>query len=355
MRAFFFWEAAAGGLGLQDRCNPYGPLLARDLSRLGIHLELGDYAFRRDWLEDARCDYAVLHLNWLHWFYRDDTLEKSVTRLNRFADNLHYARELGYRVVWTLHNRYPHERPFPDLDHMARLIVGSLADDMIAHCNYGARLARRLFYRNDRVHVIPHGHYIDVFPNEISRGAARRRLHLPADVFVYLFFGNARVYKGIEELIRSYRESAEADTRLAIMTRRAFDGSYADRVIALAEEDERIRVFTHSFFPNEDFQIYLNAADVVVLPFSQVLTSGSAIAALSFGKPVILPAIGCLPELVDDSMGILYDPKDSGALSNALLDIRRRDLNAAGRAAFERARSLDWGGIAERVAEVYRA
>lgn len=355
MRAFFFWEAAAGGLALQDRCNPYGPLLAHELAKLDIHLELGDYAFRRDWLKDARSDFSVLHLNWLHWFYRDDTLEQSASRLTRFADNLHYASELGYRIVWTLHNRYPHERPFPDLDHLARLIVARAADRMIAHCHYGAGLARRLFYRTGQLHVIPHGHYIDVFPNEISREAARRRLRLPVDAFVYLYFGNARAYKGIEELIEVYRECAAADTRLAIMTRRAFDGSYADRIVSLAEEDERILVYTHSFFPNEDFQIYLNAADVVVLPFSQVLTSGSAIAALSFGKPVIVPAMGCLPELVDESMGILYDPKDSTALTKALLDIRGRDLEEAGHAAFTRAKSLDWRGIASRVAEVYGA
>ena len=355
MRAFFFWEAAAGGLALQDRCNPYGPLLAHDLAKLDVHLELGDYAFRRDWLRDARSDFSVLHLNWLHWFYREDTLEGSVSRLNRFADNLHYARELGYRIVWTLHNRYPHERPFPDLDHLARLIVARTADRVIAHCHYGAGLARRLFYRTGHLHVIPHGHYIDVFPNEISRETARCRLGLPGDAFVYLFFGNARAYKGIEELIDAYRNCAADDTRLAIMTRRAFDGSYADRIIALAREHERILVFTHSFFPNEDFQIYLNAADVVVLPFSQVLTSGSAIAALSFGKPVIVPAMGCLPELIDESMGILYDPKDTGALTRALLDIRGRDLATAGRAAFARAKSLDWRGIASRVAEVYGA
>ncbi len=353
MRAFFFWEAGAGGLALQDKCNPYGPLLAHDLAKLDIHLQLGDYAFQRDWLEASRDDYSVLHLNWLHWFYRCETLEESVSRLNTFADNLHYAKELGYRVVWTLHNRYPHERPFPDLDHLARLVVARLADGMIAHCHYGAGLARKLFFRNDDLHVIPHGHYIDIFPNVISRDEARRRLGLPEDAFVYLFFGNARVYKGIENLIDAYRECAGSDTRLAIMTRRAYDGSHADRVIGMTEEDDRIHVFTHTFFPNEDFQIYLNAADVVVLPFTQVLTSGSAIAALSFGKPVIVPALGCLPELVDESMGILYDPRDAGALSHALLDIRRRDLDKAGRAAFEGAKSLDWHSIASRVAEVY--
>ena len=104
-----------------------------------------------------------------------------------------------------------------------------------------------------------------------------------------------------------------------------------------------------------DFQYYLNSADVVVLPFSEVLTSGSAIAALSFGKPLIMPRRGCLPELVDDSMSILYDPADDRALPEALSLIREWDLDAAGRAAMGRARELDWDDIAGRTATVYAA
>ncbi|MBI2952376.1 glycosyltransferase, partial [bacterium] len=118
--------------------------------------------------------------------------------------------------------------------------------------------------------------------------------------------------------------------------------------------DGRIRIFTSSFFQNDEFQVYLNAADVVVLPFVDVLTSGSAITAMSFGKPVILPRLGCLPELADDTMGVLYSPEDATGLERALVEVRRRDLKAAGRAAFARARALDWDGIAARVAEVYR-
>ena len=93
---------------------------------------------------------------------------------------------------------------------------------------------------------------------------------------------------------------------------------------------------------------------MAVLPFAAVLTSGSAITALSFGLPVVLPRLGCLPELIDERMGLLYDPEDERGLEKALVQIRTLDLEAAGRAALERARELDWKGIAARIARLYR-
>ncbi|MBB27483.1 MAG: hypothetical protein CME25_01090 [Gemmatimonadetes bacterium] len=354
MRAFFFWEKRAGGLTLDHKCNPYAGLLARELEKLGIHLELGDYAFEKEWLETHRSSYDVLHLNWLHWFYRQDTLEETVARYARFSENLAYAKSLGYRIVWTIHNRYPHERPYPQVDHLARLMVGKAADAVIAHCNHAADLARRLFYREHELHVIPHGNFIDVFDNRISRSDARDQLGIAQNAFVYLFFGNARIYKGLENLIASFSRVARPDANLVLMTRRAFDATYSDKVIELAKGDPRILVFTNPFFPNDDFQIYLNASDVVTLPFSEVLTSGTAITALGFGKPVILPALGCLSELIDEEAGILFDASNPHGLGTAMEEIRRWDLEQAGDAALACARVLDWSGIAKKISELYR-
>ncbi|OGG57261.1 MAG: hypothetical protein A3F84_24345 [Candidatus Handelsmanbacteria bacterium RIFCSPLOWO2_12_FULL_64_10] len=352
MRAFFFWERV-GGLTLDYPCNPYAGLLARALEKRGVHLELGDYAFEQAWLRSHRAEYEVLHLNWLHHFYRADDLDATLKRYARFVENLTFARALGYRIVWTMHNLYPHERPHPEVDHLARLLVCQMADAVIAHCEYAAGLARRLFYRTGSLHVIPHGHFIDVFQNEVSREEARRRLGILDGAFVYLFFGNARAYKGIDRLIDTFRKVAEEDAALILMTRWGLNPAYGKEVERMAGRDGRIRIFTSSFFQNDEFQVYLNAADVVVLPFVDVLTSGSAITAMSFGKPVILPRLGCLPELADDTMGLLYDPEDATGLEKAIVEARKRDLKAAGRAAFARARALDWDGIAARVAEVY--
>ena len=47
------------------------------------------------------------------------------------------------------------------------------------------------------------------------------------------------------------------------------------------------------YIPDAELQVWLRAADVVVLPFRDILTSGSAILALSFGRAVVAPALGC--------------------------------------------------------------
>ncbi|MDA0710967.1 MAG: glycosyltransferase, partial [bacterium] len=211
MNAFFFWEPV-GGLTLKHKCNPYAGLLAAELATQDIYLTLGDYAFEKSWLVENRKNFDVLHLHWLHYFYRRETLARSVSDYEKFAENLTYAkRALGYKIVWTLHNVYPHERPYPELDHCARLLVCQLADAVLCHCKYATRISKKLFYRSENVHVIPHGNFIDAFPNVVSRAEARKKLGLSEDRFVYLFFGNARAYKGIEHLISAFKSHAGED------------------------------------------------------------------------------------------------------------------------------------------------
>jgi len=351
MNILFFWEQT-GGLTLRHRCNPYAGLLDRALHAHDMHLELGDYDFASPWLEAQRSTHEVIHLNWLHAFYRRGDLASTVDAYHHFAENLHMARRLGYRIVWTLHNLYPHERPFPRVDHMARLLVADHADVVLAHCEHAADLARERFYCGD-VRVVPHGNFIDVYPNNLTRADARERLDLEADAFVYLFFGNARGYKSIEALIDAFACLPSDDAVLGLMLRNASDPAYGRELAARGADDSRVRVWTSNYFGVDEFQLYLNSADVVVLPFSEVLTSGSAITALGFGCPLIVPALGCLPELVDEEVGIAYDPVAPGALPQAMEAIRERDLVGVGAAARARAESLDWDGIATRIAAAY--
>ncbi len=352
MRAFFFWERTELRLGM--RSNQYGALLARSLRRHDIHLQSGDYAFGAEWLERSRPDYSVLHLNWLDRFYSQGEPEGALGEYARFAETLIHAKRIGYRIVWTLHNLFPHERPHPELDRLVNLLVAREADVVIAHCRYGAeQLTRR--YGVETVHVIPHGHFMDVFPNEVARPAARARLGIDDDRFVYVFFGNLRGYKGLEELIDAYREVARPQDLLMLMMKTSARApGLLERLAATARDDPSIRIETSDFFPEDEFQYYLNAADVAVLPFREVMTSGSAIQALGFGLPVVLPRRGCMADLIDRSMGVLYDPDAPGALTAAMDRVRDMDLQAAGRAARAQAKRLDWNGIGDRIAALYR-
>ena len=353
MKVLYFWEPN-GGLSLADRTNPYGPLLASALQKQGTTLEFGQYAFEKPYLEARRAECGAMHINWLHHFYKAEDLDACVKRYHDFAENLSFARSLGYRIVWTAHNVYPHERQHPEVDHLARLMMCQSAHEVTAHCRYAADLVRKHFYRTGNLHVIPHGNYIDAYPNTISRSDARNRLGIPESRFVYLFIGNARPYKGLENLVQAFRDVGGDDTELLLAARRGLFPAYAEKIEAMVAGDRNIRMVTSSFFAADEFQLYLNASDVVVLPFTDVLTSGTAIMALSFGKPVVMPGMGCLPELVDDTMGLLYDPKEKDALREALTEVRSRDLKQAGLSALSRAKELDWDGIASSLSKLYK-
>lgn len=352
MNVAFYWEPV-GGLTLQHKCNPYAGLLAGELEKAGIYLELGDYEFTKSWLDENRARIDVLHFHWLHYFYRRESLDSSLSQYSQFSENLVYAKKIGYRVIWTLHNLYPHERPYPDLDHLARLLVSGLADHVIVHCDYGRQMVSELFFRDREISILPHGNFIDVFPNEVSREDARLELGINEDAFVYLNFGNARTYKGIESLVNAFSEVKDADARLLLMNRSSFNPEYGKEIVDLSSGDDRVLAHTSEYFPDSAFQTFLNAADVGVFPFSHVMTSGSVIQALGFGLPVVAPRLGCLAELVVDKVGILYDPSDPVGIVTALNQIRKQDVLRMGQEARNLAESLDWATIAGQTAKLY--
>ncbi|MCC7017815.1 MAG: glycosyltransferase [Rhodospirillales bacterium] len=351
MRSVFFWEAA--GLSL-TQANPYGGLLARGLAAAGVELVAGHAEeFTQAWLEEKRGAVDVLHLNWPHYMYDAPDLAERVARSAELIANLALARELGYKVIWTVHNLFPHDSQHRELDRLVRLALTQCCTALIVHCEHARRLVQNHFHRTDKVFVIPHGHFIDAYPNTMSRAEARRQLGIGEDQFVYLFFGNVRRYKGLEPLLATFQALPDAHNVL-LLAAKSYN-TYGDDLVAHARQaDPRIIVRPARFFANEEFQLFFNAADVGVFPFVDVLTSGSTITALSFGLPVIVPAVGCLPELVDAEVGILYNQQQPGALATAMHTIQQRDLGQLRQAAYQRAQSLDWTTIGRRTLAVYQ-
>lgn len=105
--------------------------------------------------------------------------------------------------------------------------------------------------------------------------------------------------------------------------------------------------------PDDRMQVFLRAADVLVLPYRDVLTSGSAILGMTFGLPVIAPRIGCLPETLE-GCSILYDADQPSGLPDALGQAIAADLRALGERAAAAAAELSWGPIGARTAALYR-
>ena len=281
----------------------------------------------------------------LHFHWPERHFQHGLASALGFALRLLVARALGYRLVWTVHNLAPHEDAGAG-DRIVRALFRRLAT-LIVHCEAARGL---LGAAGARAAVIPHGSYVGRYPNAVAPAAARARLGLESDARVLLAFGQVRSYKGLERLLTTFAGIAAPRARLVIA------GALAGGAPPPATADRRVRLFLGRV-PDAEVQVFLNAADLIVLPYRDVLTSGAAMLALSFGRGIVAPRRGCLGELERSGAAVLYDPTDPDGLVGVLARVLAPDTDVdpaiLGERARRFARTLSWDAIARRHLAAY--
>ncbi len=333
--------------------NPYVELLARGVEAAApeARCTVRD-ALAPGWLWRQRHEVDFLHLHWVELLYASSTRRGLWVRWLGFVSALFLAKVLGIGIAYTVHNIEHHEGRHAALNRLTNRLVFGLADVVHVHDEHARQAVATQFGRRRGMVTIPHGNYIS-YPNACSREDARARLGLAEGAFAYLFLGQIRPYKGVEDLLAAFGELPGAELRLVIAGN-AHNPAYGAQIAALAASDPRV-VLLAQFVPAEEVQFYMNACDICVLPYRHVTTSGAAILAFSFGKPVIAPRLGGFAELLAEGQGLLYEPADAHGLREAMRQALTMDLGAASAAAWAMARQLDWERIGEQHWRAYQA
>jgi len=335
------------------RLNPYVQLLAAGVRQADPSvrtLQRPTLSWRRILLDPR---WRILHLHWAELQYAYGTVEQERARvaLETLLRQFSYLQKHGRKIVYTVHNLNHHESQHPDLNQRANQWLFARADAIHVHNQAAADQVRQRYGRTQNVFVIPHGSYIGVYPNAISRKEARQRLDIPANHFVYLCLGQMRPYKGLDALIAAFIKNDMPDATL-LLAGQITDEAYASRLKHLAGRHPSIRVIPQ-FIPGESIQHYCNAANICVFPYRDATTSGAALLAYSFGKPVIAPAIGPFPELLGEhERGLLFHPGQHD-LARALILARHADLAAMRAAALDFAQERNWTAIGGQHLRVY--
>jgi beta-1,4-mannosyltransferase len=345
-------KAGAGGAGRSARTRVFA--FGADDSYTGCFnaalrargIDVFEASWSGKWLLARVRRGDVLHLHWPSFLYTVPGSSAGTWRgLLRFTMLMSLLRARGARIAWTAHNLYPHDDGHAAVHRLGRRIVVGLASWVCVHGPTAAAHVRREFRVPAAALVLlEHGHWIDLYPNTLTRELARQRLGIPRDAFVHLFLGLCKPYKNLELLVRSH--AALADTSLLWIAGRFQSPDYRERVQRASDLAGTSRVtIVDAFVPDEDLQLYLNACDAVVLPYRETLTSGAAMLALSFGRPVVAPRLGSLPEVVTDDCGVLYDPEARSGLIDAMRNVQGRPFDP-GRI-LSRARQFSWARSAD--------
>ena len=298
--------------------------------------------------------YRLIHIHWPRFHLRVG--ERTLRRLSlvNAVASIGWLRALGIKIVWTVHNTVPHEPETAD-DRLVTRMLAHRAARKIVHSDQTVGELAALGADTQRVVVIPHGSYVGRY-RELGRVDAKRALHLPEPARVLMFFGQVRPYKGVDDLLEAWpRVSVEhggtAGSAFLLVAGKcdsAADGHRLDEVVAALGGR-----FDEGYVSDDVVALYFAAADVVVLPFRAVTTSGSALLAMSLGRPVVAPRLGALADLPDEA-GFFYEP---GRLDDALaraIAAPEDELQARSRAARDHADALSWDRIAGLSLDVYR-
>jgi glycosyltransferase involved in cell wall biosynthesis len=342
--------------------NPYQQLLADSVARAGIESTFVTDYYRglpvyRDWRANGRGT-QIYHLHWLSNYIRFEDYPRKLFYTLKLLLDLRLLRAKGVRIVWTVHNLVSHEARYARLEKWTSRKVAGFADGLIVHSESARRAASETYgIPPEAFTVIPHGHYQSVYEEPPSRTDARNQLELPVekDAPVVLCFGFMRPYKGIEDLIRAWKRIAKTSNAHLVIAGKAIDENYLQQLEDLAGDDPSIRLI-EGYVDPAMVPVYFAAADVAALPFRKILTSGSLLLALGFGKPVIVPRVALTEEVLEGCPSFYFVPGsgDQG-LENALREALATELPGAREAVLERARSFDWDHIGQLTADLYRS
>ena len=324
--------------------NPYTSLLYTAVENLGV--EVVEFDPRAG--SPSKGD--LLHVHWPDWFLGRRNPIAVMRECATWIDGLRALKSNGTKLVWTVHNLHSHEARHGLAQKKLWKEFVPMVDGCICLSDVSMTLVRKQFPAlTCPATTVPHGHYRDVYPNTVSREDARRKLGISPSTFVFVHVGMVRGYKNVPELIQAFR-GVEGDVALLIAGE-VFDEGLKRRIEAATEEEGRVRLSLKRV-GDEELQDYFNAADVAVFPYRDILNSGSALMALSFDTPVLVPAIGSMPEL-RETIGPDWVRTYNGPFGTRALKDAMKWATEVARPLRAPLNQLDWSVLAKKTVKFY--
>ncbi|NJD51869.1 MAG: glycosyltransferase [Candidatus Methanoperedens sp.] len=336
--------------------NAYQRNLADSLSKQDAEVCFGTFfglfaVFRSVW-KFWKPD--IIHIHWTYPYIFGDNKIITIIKSSEFIFELFLLKLSGISVIWTVHNIINHEGKFKNVELFFNKILARLCNNVIVHCSFAKKEVMKVYGINgSNITVIPHGNYIGSYENVISYSQARERLKLNMKDIVFLNFGQIRPYKGINELITSFETLNNPNVRLLIVGK-PLNNKVAQDILDRCQNNTHIKTF-FGFIPDNEVQVYMNAADIVILPYKDILTSGAVIIAMSFGRPIIATLTGCLADTLDEKGSFLYLKTEGGLLETMqrVLNTDKAKLQSMGAHNLRLAEGLGWDEIAKKTCNVY--
>ncbi len=263
--------------------NPYQRLLYKAMAGEGIELVTSfDMDFVSIWKNRRKAD--VIHIHWQP--ASEGSGIRGYVRSVRLFFQFLFCRLAGIKIIWTAHNLFPHDTKDYSLQYFQRLWLVRVCNLIFVHFEGAKALISQKFWVSPRKMItVHHGLYDQVYPNTVTKEQARTFCRIDNDKKVFLYFGLIKPYKNLEAVVAAFKKLQDPNAVL-LLAGNVTNPEYKQAIIALMN-DNRIQ-YEFSYIDDKNVQYYFNACDCVILPYQKIFTSGAALLAMTFHKPIIM-------------------------------------------------------------------
>ncbi len=295
-------------INLRRRLSQYDTFAYKLSTLIGYYVRLMWYV--------AHSKAKILHILWNNKFeYFDRTLL------------MLYYRLCGKMLCLTAHNTNQAKRDLKDsrLNRLTLRAQYRLCDRIFVHTQRMKDELCQDFGVSEKAVIVIRHPVNDAFPDtDLTPSEAKGVLGLKGAEKTILFLGRLRPYKGIEHLLAAFRQcfASKGNYRLIVAgPPNKGDEDYLEEIRKAADHElNRGNVLLRDeFIPDKDMELYLKAADVLVLPYKDIFQSGVLFLAYSFGLPVVVTDVGSFrEEIVVGETGFICRPGDPVDLAATL-------------------------------------
>ncbi|GJM16185.1 MAG: glycosyl transferase [Thermodesulfobacteriota bacterium] len=188
----------------------------------------------------------------------------------------------------------------------------------------------------DKLVVAHNGVELERFQNIPSKIECRNNLGLPLDKKIVCYAGNIYEGRGVEQLI----DVAERLSDIIFLIVGGLDED-VDRYRRIAESKGTQNFELTGFVPHRSVPLYLNASDILVMPYTSKMTIKGGTKAQEFtspiklfeymaaARPIVATSISSVKEVLEDGINaILVEPDSSEALCHGIEKVLREDALA---------------------------
>lgn len=342
--------------------NPFVKILNGYLSERGWHEAKQSiwasltkiYRFRK------RID--VIHFHWPEAFWRSTSAVTYTVKAIRFIFITAFMRQCGYKIVFSLHNLYPHygKGNMHFLEYFMRVYMLKMSNLLVGH-SINALDDFEKFYRLPIGHkyvLALHGCYENYLSEQPKIKRDSRLESFKANGRIKLFLRYSQNdYKGVRFFLDHYCEAAARSELTLIIGGRPS----AAEIQKLEESNVHYLVIDESaheipgFLSEKTLVECLTACDFVVLPYQEITCSGMFFLALTFLRPVLAPDLNFFKLHTDEQTAVLFETGNGDAIRETLVTLSDRSKRISRQALAERRGKYSWKQSAADIAMAYES